>query len=701
MKTRITIGAAAGLICATLTATSTAAPVTALAGSRPAPSAPQTSAYDGNTLTPRTADAPGRPATYPSIRNWSGRRGRWSLARSSVILVEGPRPRVAQGVARMFGHDLAAETGRRVPVRVARHGAAARSHDVLLSLGAQDPQLTNQGYRLTVGRVLAIRADARSGLLYGTESVLQIIKADPARTHVPHGTATDWPSLPQRGEMIDVGRKYYPLSYLRSQIRRMAWMKLNMLHLHLTDWNGFRFYSNAYPHLASPRHYTPEQLRSLDQYARHWGVTIVPEIDVPGHSSWLTRWDPRLALKCPSMSVSHWPGGSMGGWVLDVTSPRARTVVKTIIRELASVFSGPYIHIGGDEIPYDADKDKCPKLVNWAKQHGYQYPGDDIVDFINDLDTAVHAAGKKAELWQWWDFNGQQTSIAPRKDIRVDVWLEDPQTKAAQGYKTIGSQDGYLYVSPGYGTVPGQYGYMPAKKIYNSYPFTFGPNIQGYKISRWSDRAENKPPSWFDFYARRPVEVLAERTWGGPRSVTAARFFERVDTIGDPPPSQLTAVPQWRYHLADVSSQETTAENGTATRAFDGNPLTAWSSQYSPVAPLGTQHLTIGLGRRYPVSGVVVEPRQDGKTISNLYDTLGRIKNYRLQLSADDRSWTTVASGTLPDDQTASTITFRPHAAQYVRLVALSDWKAVFVYAIGELTVLRAPNASVRTHSQG
>jgi hexosaminidase len=493
--------------------------------------------------------------------------------------------------------------------------------------------------------------------------------------------------------MIDVGRKYFPLSYLRSQIRRMAWMKLNLLHLHLTDWNGFRFQSTAYPTLASPQHYTVQQLRSLDQYAQEWGVTIEPEIDVPGHSSWLTRWDPRLALTCPSMSVSHWPGGSMGGWMLDVTSPRARTVVKTIIKEMASVFSGPYIHIGGDEIEYDANKNQCPEMVNWAKSHGYKYPGDDIVDFINDLDTAVRAAGKKAEIWHWWDFNNQQTSITPRKDIRVTVWLEDPKTKAAQGYQTIGSQDGYLYVSPGYGTVPGQYGYMPADQIYDTYPFTTGPNIQGYKVSRWSDRAENQPTSWFDFYSRRPVEVLAERTWGGPRSVTAARFYQRVDTIGDPPPAQLTAVPQWTYRLADVSSQETTTENAKATQAFDGNPLTAWSTQYSPVAPFGPQHLTIDLRRQYPVAGVVIEPRQDGKTISNLYDTQGRIKDYRVQVSTDGRRWTTVKSGTLPDDQTATTVTFASHGARYVRLVALSDWKAVFVYAVGELTVLRAPSA--------
>lgn len=655
-----------------------------------------TAAATGNTLTPATADD-GRPATYPSMQQWSGASGDWVLAAQSRILVSGPDQSAAADIARLFQQDLALETGRHPAVLATPAGqqVAPKPHDIVLSLDAGDPALGDEGYSLNAGDVLAVHANARSGLLYGTQSILQIIKSDPQRSHVPHGTARDWPALSQRGQMIDVGRKYYSLSYLYAQIRQMAWMKLNMLHLHLTDWNGFRFYSQAYPTLASPQHYTPAELRDLDSYAAEYGVTIVPEIDLPAHSSWLTRWDPSIALSCPSMSVTHWPGGALGGWMIDVTSPKARTIAKTLITELAQTFSGKYIHIGGDEIEYDQQKANCPELVNWAASHGYQYPGDAIVDFTNDLDNTLRGLGKSTELWQWWDYNGQKTSITPNKDIRVDVWLEDPSAKASQGYHTIGSQDGSLYVSAGYGTTPGQYGYMPAENIYMAYPFTTGPDIDGYKISRWSDQAENKPEAWFGFFAQRPLQVLAERTWGGPRSVSAPRYYQRVDSIGGPPSQDpLTAVPQSRYKVADVSSQETTAENGAAANAFDDNPLTAWSSQYSPVAPLASQHLTVDLGSSYPVAGVWVEPRQDGKTISSLYNTQGRIKDYQVQISNDGRSWQTAASGEFPDDQPGTRITFAAAQARYVRLVAASDWKAVFVDAIAELTILRAPDSS-------
>ena len=678
----------------------TAAPMSKpVSSSRPSGSVKATAVgamATGNTLTPATADD-GRPPTYPSMQQWAGAPGDWVLSGQSRILVSGPDQSVAADVARLFQQDLALESGRHLAVLTTPAGqhVAPNPHDIALSLDAGDPALGDEGYRLDAGDVLAVHANARSGLLYGAQSILQIIKSDPQRSHVPHGTARDWPALSQRGQMIDVGRKYYPLPYLRAQIREMAWMKLNMLHLHLTDWNGFRFYSQAYPTLASPQHYTSAELRDLDHYAAEYGITIIPEIDLPAHSSWLTRWDPSIALSCPSMSVTHWPGGSLGGWMIDVTSPKARTVAKTLITELAQTFSGKYIHIGGDEIEYDQQKANCPELVNWSASHGYPYPGDAIVDFTNDLDSTLRSLGKSTELWQWWDFNGQKTSITPNKDIRVDVWLEDPSAKASQGYHTIGSQDGYLYVSAGYGTTPGQYGYMPAENIYMNYPFTTGPNIDGYRISRWSDQAENKPAEWFGFFAQRPLQVLAERTWGGPRSVSAPRYYQRVDSIGGPPAADpLTAIPQSQYQVADVSSQETTAENDAAANAFDDNPLTAWSSQYSPVAPLGPQHLTVDLGASYPVAGVWVEPRQDGKTVSNLYNTQGRIKDYQIQLSNDGRSWQTAASGEFPDDQPGTRITFHTTHARYVRLVAASDWKAVFVDAIAELTVLRAPDSS-------
>lgn len=629
------------------------------------------------------------PATVPSVVGWVAAGGYWKPGASTRIAVPGPSSRTVRAVAGQLATDLQVLLGRRIEVVA----GAPNAGDIALSLDANDTGLGDEGYLLDVGAaIVAVRANAQSGLLYGTQSVLQALAADPDARAVPCGTARDIPAFRVRGEMIDCGRKYYPLDYLRAEIRRLAWYKLNTLHLHLTDWNGFRFESKAYPDLASPEHYTQAELRALDEYAVSWGVTLVPELDVPCHSSWLTRYDARLRLTDTSMDAPDaWPGSSTGGWTLDVTSTYAREFVKTLLREMAQVFSGPYLHIGGDEIPYDAAKAASPALVSYAAAHGWKYPGDVLVDFINDLNTTVRSTGKTAELWQWWDYNGQHTSLSPDTTIRVDEWLDDPTRRAHLGYPTVGTDENSLYVSPGYGVAPGQYGYMPAETVYQTQAFPRGANIEGYKISRWSDKAENQPPEWFDFFAHRPRQVLAERVWGGPRSADAEHFYARADRIGDAPPNTLTAIPWTNYTVVAASSQETVAEHGPAACAIDGNPQTAWVSRYSPLAEFGDHTLQIDLGAQYPVAGIRVMPRQDGKTISALYATPCRTRDYRIEASADGKTWHEAATGTLANEQPASTIVFRTATrARQIRFIALSDWAAVHVVSVAELAGLRA-----------
>lgn len=624
------------------------------------------------------------PAVFPSLREWHGAPGDWHLTSASRIVV-GPADAAAlHETAGTFHTDLAAESGRPVPVVTT---AAPRPGDLVLARVA-DPGLGSEGYRLDVADVLTIAAPTDTGVFYGTQTVEQILKSDPHRARVPHGSARDWPDFGERAQMLDVGRKFYPMSYLESQIRTMAWEKLNTFHLHFSDWEGFRIQVDGFPGLAAPQSYSKDDIRRLQNYASRYHVTIIPEIDLPAHAVAIAKYDPKLRFSCHSLDYSQWTGGDQGGWTLDIASQYTRTFVHDLLAQVIPMFDGPYFHIGGDEYQYDADKAACPELVDYQHQRGFAYPGDVFVDFFNSLDDEVRSFGKTTEMWEWWNFNGQRTSIQPNKDIVIDSWVgNDPSALAAQGYQVVGTPENTLYVSAGFGQHLGQYGYVDVRNVYQNYPFAHPTGVIGYRISRWSDRAEQQPPAWLDFFARRPLQVLAERLWGGPRSASVWQFFGRTDGIGDPPPSQLTGVAKAGMHVVSVDSEETSAENAAAANAIDDNPYTIWHTGYSNgvVAPLPHQ-IVLDLGGVRRLGGLRYLPRQDG-------GVNGRIADYQVAVSTDDANWQTVASGTFPNDQTEKEVDFGPITARYVRLRALSEVNGNQFTSAAELTPLQAPYA--------
>jgi hexosaminidase len=636
-------------------------------------------------LSHRTATT---PVVYPSLRGWHGSTGAWHLNEASRIVVGAGDAMVLRDTATTFQADLATESGRPVPVVIS---SRPRPGDVSLTRTPPDQRLGSEGYRLDIGDVLTVAAPTVTGVFYGTQTIEQILKADPHRSLVPRGTAADWPDFGERAQMLDVGRKFYPLSYLKSQIRTMAWEKLNTFHLHFSDWEGFRIQTDAFPGLASPESYSKRDLRELQDYARRYHVTIIPEIDLPAHAVAIAKYDPKLRFSCHSLDYSHWPGADQGGWVLNIASDYTRAFVRRLLDEIIPMFDGPYFHVGGDEYPYDADKAACPELVTYQKDHGFAYPGDVFVDFFNQLDRQVRSYGKTTEMWEWWNFNGQQTSIQPNKDIVIDSWVgNDPSALANQGYQVVGTPENTLYVSAGFGQHPGQYGYVNVQNVYENYPFTHTPGIIGYKVSRWSDRAEQEPPSWLDFFAHRPLQILAERLWGGPRSASVWQFFGRTDGIGDAPPTQLTAVPKAGMRVVSADSQETAAENGAAANAIDDNPYTNWNTAYSGgVAPL-PHEIVLDLGRPYRLGGLRYLPRQDG-------GVNGRVSGYEVSFSDDGSHWKIAASGRFTDDQTEKEVDWSPAAARYVRLRALSEAGGGQLTSAAELTPLQAPAPDIRS----
>ena len=118
----------------------------------------------------------------------------------------------------------------------------------------------------------------------------------------------------------------------------------------------------------------------------------------------------------------------------------------------------------------------------------------------------------------------------------INAWAASPNWFLTNGWKVICTPEEELYVAPGLGgTLPDSYGHFDAQRIYEQWNMPSHANLVGFKVCRWCDSAENRSDAWFDQWAQRPLQVLAERTWGGPRSRTVNEFYERVDAVGCPP----------------------------------------------------------------------------------------------------------------------------------------------------------------------
>jgi hexosaminidase len=211
----------------------------------------------------------------------------------------------------------------------------------------------DESYTLEVSeRQVVINAPTTVGALRGLETFLQLLSGDASGYFIPEARIRDKPRFPWRGLLIDVGRHWQPIEAIKRNLDGMAAVKLNVLHLHLTDDQGFRIESKTFPKLhgmgSDGLYYTQEQIREIIAYARERGIRVVPEFDVPGHAtSWLVG-HPELASAPGPYQIERRFG------VLDAAmNPTREETYKFLDKffgEMAALFPDAYMHIGGDEV---------------------------------------------------------------------------------------------------------------------------------------------------------------------------------------------------------------------------------------------------------------------------------------------------------------------------------------------------------------
>ncbi|RYY69173.1 MAG: beta-N-acetylhexosaminidase, partial [Chitinophagaceae bacterium] len=295
-------------------------------------------------------------------------------------------------IQRMLGGVLSSATGKKVNYVLLQKSPGA--HTILLSL-VQDKSIPKEGYRLQVSATgVSLKATSPAGIFYGVQSLLQLLPKEiesksmlkNTNWSLPLVTIEDHPRFGWRGVMLDVVRHWFTKEQVKDFIDDMVRFKFNMLHLHLSDDQGWRIEIKSLPRLTEvgawranrtgrwgdftkptadePKNYggfyTQEDMKELIQYAKERFVTIMPEIDVPGHSLAAVASYPELTCTTDSSYQVNagerfmiWPGGGKFYGILDNTlcpaNEKVYEFLDKVFTEIAALFPYEYIHMGGDE----------------------------------------------------------------------------------------------------------------------------------------------------------------------------------------------------------------------------------------------------------------------------------------------------------------------------------------------------------------
>ena len=403
-------------------------------------------------------------------------------------------------------------------------GAALPAKGIRLAV---NPATASEGYELTIGPDgVSIVGGSAAGLFFGIQTLRQLFPASlehraalGRRLVLPAGRVSDAPRYEWRGMMLDVSRHFLPASDVKRFIDLMALYKLNRLHLHLSDDQGWRIEIKSRPRLTEiggstqvgggpGGFYTQAEYSDIVAHAASRFITIVPEIDMPGHTNAALASIPEL--NCDGVSPPLYTGIRVGFSTVCADSARIYPILEDIVREISAITPGPYFHIGGDEVE---------KLTH-----------DQYLRFIERMQTIVNAQGKKMIGWG---------EIAPARLLPATVvqhWKRDSSfVHAARGGKVILSPAARVYLDMKYdsSTTLGLAwaGVNGVRTSYDWDPGTYiagvtDSSVLGVEAPLWSEtviRAED-----YEFMAFPRAIAVAEVGWTQPAQKAWPDFRKRL-----------------------------------------------------------------------------------------------------------------------------------------------------------------------------
>lgn len=425
--------------------------------------------------------------------------------------------------------------------------------------------LPAEGYQLEVRKEgVLLQGVDRAGVLNGFHTLLQLFPAEVyggnfTRTcAIPCVRIVDYPAYPYRGQHLDVARTFIPIEEIREFISHLAHHKLNHLHLHLTDDEGWRVEILSHPELTevgawrgvgSPikavygafeerygGYYTQSQLRELVEFAQQRGITIVPEIDLPGHSLTIGKIHPEIL--CPVERDLTASGGYGVQNVWCVAREENYALLEDILGEICDIFPSDYIHIGGDEVATSYWRD-CPHCSALYTERGMTSHAQLQHYFMSRLTEILALNGKRAAMWNEATEGGNLS-----RQVRIHCWesFEDCRKVAEMGYPTVvmpgpsfyfdmrqsKSEDGHNWA--GVVTLEKCYATDLAKEGLS--PRAQG-NIVGFSGAFWSELLlphSERYESYLEYQTFPRICALAEVCWMPQRARSWESFSGRLES---------------------------------------------------------------------------------------------------------------------------------------------------------------------------
>ena len=565
-----------------------------------------------------------------------------TLDREFSVALQGPGaadPRVRAAVARI-GARLQRQTGLAIALPAAVSSAAAKLVITVTSAGRPGAQRLgdDESYRLSSdSRQVRISAPHPLGALAGIETLLQLVQSAGAGATVPAVEIEDAPRFPWRGLTLDVSRHFIPIEGVKRTIDGLAAVKLNVLHWHLSDDQGFRVECRKYPKLhklgSEGHYYTQAEIRDVLAYARERGVRVVPEFDIPGHAtSWFAAY-PQLGSGKGPYKIVHTYGILTA--TMDPTRESTYEFLVGFLGEMAGLFPDEYFHIGGDEV--DPQEWKASRHIRAFIRKHHLHDEHGLQAYFNRRVQKILSSHHKRMVG--WD---EVLQPGLPHSIAIQSWRGEKALAAAaqQGFQVILSHGYYLDLMS---SAAQHYAVDPMAGEAAALDVQAQKRVLGGEAAMWTELA--------------PPEVLDARLW--PRLAAIAERFWSPATVNDPESMYARLAGVSRY-LESYGLTHRTYPRLAIDRlagAKDPRPLRAFAAVLEPVKGYARHNAGRGkYGTDSPYNRLVdaLPPESDAaRDFRNAVDQFLKNRTSVATVEGSLRQWSALISEVLPMLQSA------------------------------------------------
>jgi hexosaminidase len=395
--------------------------------------------------------------------------------------------------------------------------------DIIFSI---DEQLEPDEYLVDMSNKIEVSGGSYQALTMAQTTLLQLVFMHDEKVCFPVLNIRDKPRAKYRGLMIDLARNWHSIKTLKKLIDLSAFYKSNYLHLHFSDYQSYTLPSKKFPKLPTPeRNYSFKDLQMLEEYSQMRGVTIIPEIELPGHASAIVNTYPEIfAIK----AIDENP------WIVNMGKEEVYSAIDDIIGEITSVFKAtPYIHIGGDEAIFHKSEED-PHVKAYMKKHNL---GEDIHElyrhFLVRVNDIVRKYNKQMCVWEGF---GREGKVQIPKNIIVFEFETNrylPNELVADGYQVVNTSWKPLYVVNQKKWEPRTIyswnmwrweNWFPQAPSFTPIQIEKSPLVIGAEMCAWEQAEVTEIPS-----IRKRLPALNQRIWNTEEVLPCDEFIRQLE----------------------------------------------------------------------------------------------------------------------------------------------------------------------------